>query len=152
MTTKRRKVQISIPIDEYDAIEKRWKSYGFSSVAEAARVMLMGDLNEHVKEMRRQVSAMEKMDELQAKKEKTKQHAKTKPERAKTTEQPKKLKKRNGKTVVDAKELSREHQSVEDALKRWLESNHIDEVKYDKAKGLRKLIYDDGTHDFVVWV
>ena len=152
MTKKRRKVQVSIPIDEYDAIEKRWKSYGFSSVAEAARVMLMGDLNEHVKEMRRQVSAMEKMDELQAKKEKSKQYAKTKPERTKTTEQPKKQKERNGKTVVDAVGLSREEPKIEAILKKWLENNHIDKVKYDKAKGLRKLTYDDGTNGLVVWL
>lgn len=152
MTTARKKVQVSIPQDKYDAIEKRWKSYGFSSVAEAARVLLMGDLNEHVKEMRRQVSAMEKMEELQAKKVKSKQHAKTKPERTKKTEQPKQLKERNGKTVVNAIEISREEPNVEGILKSWLEKNYIDKAKYDKAKGLRKLIQDDGTHGYVVWV
>lgn len=154
MTKARKKVQVSIPQDEYDAIEKRWKSYGFSSVAEAARVLLMGDLNAHVREMRKQVSAIEKMEDLKEKanKGKTKQHAKTEPERTKKTEQRKQLKERNGKTVVEAIEISREEPNVEGILKSWLEKNYIDKAKYDKAKGLRKLIQDDGTHGYVVWV
>lgn len=144
MTTKRRKVQVSIPIDEYDAIEKRWKSYGFSSVAEAARVMLMGDLNEHVKEMRRQVSAMEKMDELQAKKEKSKQHAKTKPERTKTTEPAVK-----GDT---GKHFPRSIEKVENILKHWLKVGSIDEDKYEKAKGIRQWRDDNGEIQQRVWI
>lgn len=144
MTAKRRKVQVSIPIDEYDAIEKRWKSYGFSSVAEAARVMLMGDLNEHVKEMRRQVSAMEKMDELQAKKEKSKQHAKTEPERTKTTKPAVK--------EVSGTNFERSDPAAERILKRWLNEGIIDEDKYKKAKGVRQWRDDNGDIHQRVWM
>ena len=144
MTTRRRKVQVSIPIDEYDAIEKRWKSYGFSSVAEAARVMLMGDLNEHVKEMRRQISAIEKMDELQAKRKTSKQHEETKPERTKTTEPA--VKKTTGKN------FPRSMDQAERILKRWLDGCHIDETQYKNAKGLREWRDDDGNLFQRVWM
>lgn len=144
MTTRRRKVQVSIPQDEYDAIEKRWKSYGFSSVAEAARVMLMGDLNEHVKEMRRQVSAIEKMEELQAKRETSKQHVETKPERTKTTEP--EAKKTTGKN------FPRSMDKVEGILKRWLNEGSIDENQYKNAKGLRQWYDDDGKLHQRVWI
>lgn len=138
MTTERKKVQVSIPKDQYDEIEKRWKAYGFSSVAEAARVLLMGDLNEHVKEMRRQVSAMEKMDELAKKKEKSEQHAETKPERPKTTEQA--VKKDSGKN------FPRSLDKVEDMLKNWLDAGSIDKNTYDTAKGVRQWVENGKTH------
>lgn len=144
MTAKRRKVQVSIPIDEYDAIEKRWKSYGFSSVAEAARVMLMGDLNEHVKEMRRQVSAMEKMDEMQAKKEKSKQYAKTEPERTKTTKPA--VKEDTGKY------FPRSTEQVELILKHWLDSGYISEDRYRQAKGIRQWRDENGERQQRVWL
>lgn len=144
MTTERKKVQVSIPKDQYDEIEKRWKAYGFSSVAEAARVLLMGDLNEHVKEMRRQVSAMEKMEELQAKKVKSKQHAKTKPERPKTTE--KAVKSDTGEN------LPRSNPKIEKILKQWLDKGVIDKAKYDKAKGIRQWQDADGKKRVRVWL
>ena len=144
MTKKRRKVQVSIPIDEYDAIEKRWKSYGFSSVAEAARVMLMGDLNEHIKEMRRQMSAIERMEELQAKRKTSKQHGETKPERTKTTEPT--TKKTTGKN------FPRSMEQVESILKRWLDSGYIDETQYKNAKGIRQWYDDDGKLHQRVWI
>ena len=144
MATRRRKVQVSIPMEEYDAIEKRWKSYGFSSVAEAARVMLMGNLNELVKEMRRQISALEKMEELQAKRKMSKQHVETKPERTKTTEP--EAKKDTGKN------FPRTMEQVERILTRWLSEGFIDEDKYKNAKGIRQWRDENGKVHQRVWI
>jgi signal recognition particle GTPase len=133
MATRRRKVQVSIPMEEYDAIEKRWKSTGFSSVAEAARVMLMGDLNELVKEMRRQISALEKMEELQAKRKMSKQHVELR-------RQSPKLKRIRARTM----------EQVENILKRWLRG-HIDEDKYKNAKGIRQWRDENGKTRQRLW-
>lgn len=152
--SKVRKIQVSIPEEHYEEIEKRWKAYGYPSLATAAKVVLMGNTAEHVRELRRIESNTDKAKELYAKNERTKNKLhENNNERTKTNKPvEKKLKKRNGKTVVDTKELSRNNSKVEGKLKEWLDKNAIDQEKYNKAKGLKELVYDDGTYGYVVWV
>jgi len=152
--SKVRKIQVSIPEEHYEEIEKRWKAYGYPSLATAAKVVLMGNTAEHVRELRRIESNTDKAKELYAKNERAKNKLQENNDERTKTSNPveKKLKKRNGKTVVDTKELSRNEPKVENILVQWLEKKYIDQEKYNKAKGLKELTYDDGTYGYVVWV
>lgn len=143
---KVKKVQVSIPEEHYEGIEKRWKSYGYPSLATAAKVLLMGNTAEHVRELRRIESNVEKAKELYAKNEQAKKEV-----QQPKNERPKTLKKRNGKTVVKAPKFSRSNPQVEAWLKSQLDNGYIDKERYDKAKGLSQLIYEDDTHTNVVW-
>lgn len=137
-----KKIQVSIPIDEYDKVEARWKSYGFSSVAEAAKVLLMGDLNEHIKEMRRHVAAVEKLEELNAKKRKATQHAKPK-------EQPKEKPKVNGWGTGE--NLPRGDETAERLLKLWFEKGSISKEQYDTVKGVRRWVDQNNKRKNALW-
>ena len=63
-----KKVQISLPIEQYQEIEERWTSLGFNSVAEAGRFLLMDKVNEFCKGVKKSQKAILKLEEL-------KQHA-----------------------------------------------------------------------------
>ena len=59
-----RKVQISLPIEQYQEIEERWTSLGFNSVAEAGRFLLMDKVDEFYKDTKKSQRAILKLEQL----------------------------------------------------------------------------------------
>ncbi|WP_413537126.1 hypothetical protein [Carnobacterium divergens] len=59
-----RKVQISLPIEQYPEIEERWTSLGFKSVAEAGRFLLMDKVDEFYKGAKKSQKAILKLEKL----------------------------------------------------------------------------------------
>lgn len=59
-----RKVQISLPIEQYPEIEERWTSLGFKSVAEAGRFLLMDKVNEFYKDTKKSQRAILRLEKL----------------------------------------------------------------------------------------
>ncbi|TFI73205.1 hypothetical protein [Carnobacterium divergens] len=59
-----RKVQISLPREQYPEIEERWTSLGFKSVAEAGRFLLTDKVDEFCKGVKKSQRAILKLEEL----------------------------------------------------------------------------------------
>ncbi|HDT9276024.1 TPA: hypothetical protein RF512_000600 [Listeria monocytogenes] len=62
--TQVRKVQISLPIEQYPEIEERWTSLGFKSVAEAGRFLLMDKVDEFYKDTKKSQRAILRLEKL----------------------------------------------------------------------------------------
>lgn len=131
-----RKVQVSIPADRYEEVEARWKSYGFTSVAEAARVMLLGDMSEFVNEQRRQISAVEKLEKMSEKRAKTKTALVQSKGKA-TPAQPK-------VGAGSGANYPRTNPNIEQTLRYWLSQGAITQQSFDNARGIRKWIDETG--------
>ena len=133
--SKARKVQVSIPADRYEEVEARWKSYGFTSVAEAARVMLLGDMSEFVKEQRRQISAVEKLEKMSEKRAKTKTALVQSKGEAKPAQ-----------TVGAGSGTNhpRTNPKIEQTLQYWLSQGAITQQSFDNARGIRKWVDETG--------
>ena len=61
---KVKKVQISIPYERYFEIEKLWLELGFSSVAEAGKFLIMNNVDEFFREIRKAQRAISKLNDL----------------------------------------------------------------------------------------
>ncbi len=68
MVTKKqvRKVQISIPYEQYQEIEDMWLDLGFSSVAEAGKFLLMNKVTEFYKQVKKSQTAITRLQDLKA--------------------------------------------------------------------------------------
>jgi hypothetical protein len=68
MTNKKtvKKVQISIPCERYPEIEKLWKDLGFSSVAEAGKFLIMNNVDEFFRQVKKSQKAISKLNDLKS--------------------------------------------------------------------------------------
>lgn len=68
MATKKqvKKVQISIPYEQYQEIEDMWLDLGFSSVAEAGKFLLMNKVTEFYKQVKKSQTAITRLQDLKA--------------------------------------------------------------------------------------
>lgn len=66
MTTKKqvKKVQITIPRERYEEVENMWLNLGFSSVAEAGKFLLMNNVAEFYKQVKKSQKAITKLQGL----------------------------------------------------------------------------------------
>lgn len=66
MTNKKKvkKIQISIPVEQYQKMETMWLGLGFSSVAEAGKFLLMNNVAEFYKQVRKSQTAITKLQNL----------------------------------------------------------------------------------------
>lgn len=64
---KVKKVQVSIPLERYEEIEKMWIGLGFSSVAEAARFLVMNNVADFYKQVKKSQTAITRLQELKKK-------------------------------------------------------------------------------------
>lgn len=62
-----KKVQISIPEEQYQKVENLWLGLGFSSIAEAAKFLLMDNVNEFYKQTKKSQKAVAKLKDLKKK-------------------------------------------------------------------------------------
>ena len=152
-----KKIQITFQADEFDEIEKKWMAYGFSNLSEALRVVARGNLNEHIKEMRRVNDRGSEMLELNKKKleiAKEKEDLEKKLQEKPKNERTKTLTSEQKPKVVGSgsgKYLSREDPKIETALKSLFDKRGITEEQYHKAKGYRIWTNSDGVSKSAVW-
>lgn len=66
MNTKKnvKKIQISIPVEQYQKIEAMWLGLGFSSVAEAGKFLLMNNVADFYKQVSKSQKAITKLRDL----------------------------------------------------------------------------------------
>lgn len=61
---KVKKVQISIPINQYEEVKKLWIGLGFASIAEAGRFLLMNNVAEFYRQVKKSQKAISKLEDL----------------------------------------------------------------------------------------
>lgn len=62
-----KKVQISIPEEQYQKVESLWLGLGFSSIAEAGKFLLMNNVDEFYKQTKKSQRAVDKLKDLKKK-------------------------------------------------------------------------------------
>ncbi|GEK92216.1 hypothetical protein [Alkalibacterium kapii] len=151
---KMKKVQISIPEEQYDELEKRWKSYGYPSLATAGKVLLLGNTGEHLRELRKIERNISESEKLFAKNEERKKDIQKTHTQESTTKRPKTSTQDSATKKVGSgsgKNYSRDIEKVERQLEVWFENGHITAQSFEKAKGIRVWTDEKGKKHRAVW-
>ncbi|MBC2135331.1 hypothetical protein HCA93_03280 [Listeria innocua] len=140
-----RKVQVSLPIEQYPEIEERWTSLGFKSVAEAGRFLLMDKVNEFYKDTKKSQRAILRLEKL-------KQQNKT----DSTSTAPVQTKPYQHNRMHQNKEPKIEYIAKEsDEYTRLIESFKERKAKFtipNDIKGITRQVNDKGTKVYGWWL